>query len=133
MRAILSNIIRKISDDLNKLSLENLTEEDVKKLNENSPELIKKVKNNIDNNTKDPLEGLSYEDKILLLSFVVYKRQNIATTSVEDPNIEDTAKIMHGKVYKLTGDKKEDKETKENLSKDLVKQLSKAGLNIKSS
>jgi hypothetical protein len=131
MRIILSSIIKKISEDLNKLSLESLTEEDVKKLNENSPELIKKVKDHVDNNAKDPLKGLSYEDKILLLSFVVYKRENIATTPIEDPNIEDTAKILHGKVYKLTGDKKEDKEIEKNLEKDLIKQLSKAGLNVK--
>ena len=130
MRIAISSFVRKVSDELAK-AVESLTEEDVKNLNESSPALLKIVKDNIENKSKDPLKGLSNEDKVLLLSFVVYKRENIATESTEDPNIEDSAKILHGKVYNLTGDKKDLKEAEENLDKDLIKQLSKAGLKIK--
>jgi rRNA maturation endonuclease Nob1 len=129
MRKSISSILKKCSEDLNRISVETLTEEDIKNLNEKSSELIKKVRDNLE--TENPIKNLSDEDKILLLSFVVYKRQNIATPPTEDPNVEDSAKILHGKVYKFTGDKKEDKEVKENIDKDLIKQLSKAGLNIK--
>ena len=131
MKTTISYIIKKIAEDLNKVSVESLTEEDVKKLNEDSPKLLKEIKDNIDKKSKNPLKNLAIEDKILLLSFVVYKRQNIATEPTEDPNIEDSAKILHGKVYKLSGDGKKDKEIKEDIEKDLIKQLSKAGLKIK--
>jgi hypothetical protein len=131
MKKPISYIIKKIAEDLNKVSVESLTKEDVKRLNEDSPKLLKEIKDNIDKKSKNPLKNLSIEDKILLLSFVVYKRQNIATAPTENPNIEDSAMILHGKVYKLTGDDKKDKSVKESIEKDLIKQLSKAGLSIK--
>jgi hypothetical protein len=131
MKTIISCIVRKLAENLNKVSVESLTEEDVRRLNEDSSKLLKKIKDNIDKKSKNPLKYLSIEDEILLLSFVVYKRQNIATDPTENPNIEDSAMILHGKVYKLTGDEKKDKSIKEDIEKDLIKQLSKAGLNIK--
>lgn len=131
MKKVLSHIIRKISEDLNRLASESLSEEDLRKLNDDAPKLIKIIKDNIKNKSKNPLKDLSIQDKILLLSFVVYKRQNIATSPNEEPNIEDSALILHNKVYKLSGDKKEDKKIKEDIEKDLTKQLSKAGLDIK--
>ena len=129
MKKLISSILKKCSEDLSKISIETLTEEDVKALNEKSPEFIKKIREDLESN--DPLKSLSDEDKILLLAFVIYKRQNIATGPSEDPNTEDAAKVLHGKVYKITGDKKKDKEVRENIEKDLIKQLSKAGLSIK--
>lgn len=131
MKKSISSIIKKCAEDLSKLPVEALTKEDVENLDTNSPILIKKIRDNVEKGTQDPLKGLSADDKVLLLSFVVYKRQNIATAPKEDPNMEDSAKILHGKVYKLTGDKKQDKDILENIDKDLTKQLSKAGLDIK--
>lgn len=129
MKIPISSILKTCSENLSRMSVESLSEDDVKNLNERSPALIKKIRDNI--GSANPLKDFSDEDKLLLLSFVVYKRQNITTPPTEDPNVEDSAKILHGKVYKLTGDEKEDKEVKENLEKDLIKQLSKAGLNVK--
>lgn len=129
MKKSISSILKKYAEDLSKMSVESLSEEDVKNLNERSPELVKKVREN--SGTEDPFKGFSDEDKLLLLSFVVYKRQNLTMPPSEDPNVEDSAKILHGKVYKLTGDEKKDREAKENIEKDLIKQLSKAGLNVK--
>lgn len=129
MRILISSILKKCSEDLSKKAIETLTEEDIKNLNERSPELIKKVREN--SGTDDPFKDFSDDDKLLLLSFVIYKRQNIATPPTEDPNVEDSAKVLHGEVYKITGDKKEDKEARDNIEKDLIKQLAKAGLNVK--
>lgn len=123
----LSSILKKIASNLEKIKPETLTEEDVKKLNKEALTLLKKVKDSSDKKEKDPLEKLSYDNKILLLAFVVYKRQNISTEPTEDPNVEDAAKILHNKVYI----KSDDKKVNEDLEKDLIKQLAKAGLNIK--
>lgn len=131
MKKSISSILKKYAEDLSKISVETLTDEDVENLNERSLKLVKEVRDNIDKGSENPLKNLSDEDKILLLSFVIYKRQNIATAPTENPNTEDAAKVLHGKVYKITGDKKEDKEIRENIEKDLIKQLSKAGLNVK--
>jgi hypothetical protein len=131
MKTNISKILFRIAETLEKAVPEALTEEDIKRLNEEALSLLKKVKESSDKKEKDPLKELSYEDRILLLAFVVYKRQNIATEPIEDPNVEDAAKILHNKVYIKSEDKKKDKEVQENLEKDLTKQLAKAGLDIR--
>jgi hypothetical protein len=131
MKTIISDILKKIAKTLGDIKPEVLTEEDVKNLNKKALDLLKKVKDSFDKKDENPLEELSYDDKVLLLAFVVYKRQNIATAPTGDPNVEDAAKILHNKVYIITNDEEKDKEVREDLEKDLVKQLSKAGLNIK--
>ena len=130
MKTLISNMLLKIANDLEKIEPETLTKKDIKSLNKEALDLLKKIKDSSDNKDKDPFKGLSYEDKVLLLSFVVYKRQNIATEPTEDPNVEDAAKILHNKVYIITDDEEKNKEVKEDLEKDLIKQLGKAGLKI---
>jgi len=126
----LSHKLIKIAKILEETKPEILTEEDIKKLNKEAIDVLKKVKSKVDKKDKDPLKDISYEDKLLLLSFVIYKRQNISTPPTEDPNVEDAAKVLHGKLYTKTDCKKEDKKIEENLNKDLAKQLGKAGLRI---
>jgi RecG-like helicase len=131
MRISISKILKKIAKDLEETEPEALTEEDVKRLNKEAFDLLKIVRDSSDKKEKDPLEKLSYDDKILLLAFVVYKRQNICTEPTEDPNVEDAAKILHNKVYIKSENEKSNKKVNEDLEKDLTKQLAKAGLNIK--
>jgi hypothetical protein len=131
MKTSIGTILKKISKDLEETKPETLTEKDVKELNGRALDLLRKVKDNADKKDKDPLEGLSFDDIELLLAFVVYKRQNISTSPTEDPNVEDAAKILHNKVYIISDDNESNKKVREDLEKDLVKQLGKAGLNIK--
>jgi hypothetical protein len=100
-----------------------LKKEDINLLNKIAPSLVLKVKENVDND-KDPLKGLTYDDKIILLSFVVYKRQNIATTPKDIPNEEDASIILNKGIYKGNKNKK-------NLDRDLMEQLAKAGFPLK--
>jgi hypothetical protein len=126
MRQTISNVLIKISKDLKSIEPEVLTKEDIKKLNKDAIDILKTVKDKADKKDKNPLKDLSYEDKLLLLAFVIYKRQNIATPPTEDPNVEDAAKVLHNKVYT----KSESKKSEDSLDKDLTKQLGKAGLKI---
>lgn len=131
MKQNISNVLKRIAKNLEEIEPEALTEEDIKRLNKEALSLLKKVKDSADKKEKDPLKNLSYDDEILLLAFVVYKRQNIATEATEDPNVEDAAKILHNKVYIKSENEKANKKVHEDLEKDLTKQLAKAGLNIK--
>lgn len=121
----LSTRLRKFAEQLD----EHLSEQDVELLNSKGPSLVKKVKDQAQSN--EPFAGLSDEDKRVLLAFVVYKRQNITTSPIDNPNVEDAAKVLHEEAYSPTGDEKKDRKTYEELEDDLVKQLSKAGLEIK--
>jgi hypothetical protein len=99
----------------------NLSKDDVKKLREKGPKLAKKVRES----GKNSFKRFSDNDKRLLLAYVVYFRQNLAMDGNVKPNDEDAAKILKGEVFK--GD---DKETKERMVEELVRQLQKAGMKI---
>jgi len=100
-----------------------LKKEDINLLNKIAPSLVLKIKENVDNN-KEPLKGLSYDDKIILLSFIIYKRQNIATSPNNIPNEEDASIILNKGIYKGNKNKKK-------LDIDLMEQLAKAGFPLK--
>lgn len=100
----------------------NLSSDDVKSLREEGPKLAKKVKEAKKGN---PFKGFSYDDKRLLLAYVVYFRQNLTTDGNVKPNDEDAAKILKGEVFE-----DDDKETKERLTEELVRQLQKAGIKL---
>jgi hypothetical protein len=99
-----------------------LSEEDVRRLREEGPKLAKKIKNA---KKGKPFEGVSDDDKRLLLAYVVYFRQNLTMENSAKPNDEDAAKILHGEIFK--GD---DKKTKERLAEELVRQLQKSGIKL---
>lgn len=129
MQKTISSILKKVANDLI-ANVESLTKEDKAQLNSRCPELIKQIKENKKKETSDPFEGFSDRDKRMLLSFVIYKRQNITTEDTDNPNEEDAAKILHEKIYPVDGNKKEKKESLNNLTDDLKKQLLKAGLDV---
>ena len=97
-----------------------LEKDEISTLNKIAPSLVLKVKENVEDG-KDPLKGMSDDDKLILLSFVVYKRQNVATKPTEIPNEEDAAAILRGKIHKKNKD----------IEKDLLEQLAKAGMPLK--
>ena len=101
-----------------------LKKDEIELLNKIAPTLILRVKENVEGK-KDPLDDLSDDDKVILLAFVVYKRQNVTTTNKDIPNEEDAATILRGNVYSLKNGKKIDKKR---LDKDLLEQLAKAGM-----
>jgi len=103
-----------------------LSKEDVRILREDGPKLAKKVKNA---KKSKAFDGMSEDDKRLLLAYVVYFRQNLTTDNGLKPNDEDAAKILHGEVFK--GDDKEArKEARKRLEQELVRQLQKAGVSL---
>jgi hypothetical protein len=95
-------------------------------LNRVAPKLVIGIKEKVESGEKEPLKDLSEEEKKLLLAFVVYKRQNVTTGVTDRPNNEDAAKILNGDLY---ADMKDEDKNKRIL-KDLVDQLSKAGLSV---
>ena len=99
-----------------------LDKQDIMILQKDGPEYLREVQTNIKLN-KDPLDDLSDSAKKVLLAYVVFLRENIATEKNDRPNDEDSAKILHGKVFKEKNDKK--------LDEALLKQLSKIGINLK--
>ena len=125
MKLLISKKLVKISKEIEKSFV--LTEEDIKNMKENCYSLLKTLKKNIKQSKSKPFKSISKEDKILLLAFIVYVRQNIATGITENPNSEDAACILHSDIYK--GSNKDDKEK---LDDDLTKQLNKAGFSLES-
>lgn len=128
MKILLAEDIKKISGLLTQKAI-GLNDEDVELLTNKAPFLVQKVKTNLLDNNQKPFEGLTDEDKRLLLAFVVYRRQNIATSIGDNPNDEDAAMILHKDVYK-PNKKESEKKVMKRLEQDLKKQLSKAGLPI---
>jgi hypothetical protein len=114
-------IIRKIA-----AKVTGLNDQDIQQLNEVAPELILRVRDNTTSNIQDVFDGLTDEDKKLLLAFVVYKRQNITTGPTDNPNSEDAAKILHGELYEDV----KDSEADDMIDKNLREQLNKAGLKV---
>lgn len=128
MRMALSNRLRCLAGDIHET--DSLTQEDIVLLNDKAPVVLQAVKSNLDSKKK-PFEELSDEEIRILLSFVIYKRQNITTTCADNPNDEDAAKVLHGKVYPMDGTEAENSKMAKELEEELKKQLSKAGLDIK--
>ena len=116
----LSNLIRKVAAELVEKG-PHMTDEEVETLQSTGPELVRKVRKN----PKSPFKGMSYEDKRTLLAYIVYLRQNLTTKPTEDPNDEDACKIIRHEVFK-----EDDKETKKDLTTQLAKQLTKAGIQV---
>lgn len=123
----LGRTIRKIAIAIDE---ERLTPEDVALLRERPKKLMVMIKNNVDQR-KNAFKDFNDRDKRIMLAFVVYERQNAALTPEGNPNEEDAAKILHSRVYEMTGNKKQDKKTKEELEDDLKEQLQKIGVELK--
>lgn len=126
MHKTLGSKIRKIALAVDE---DNLTKEDLALLRSKPMQLIKDINERVAKG-KDPLKEMSDRDKRILLSFVVFQRQNLALTPGGHPNEEDAAKVLHGIVYEITGNKKEDKETIKELEEDLKDQLQKIGISL---
>lgn len=92
-----------------------LSDQEQRVLSKKGKELINRVKDNIERKLK-PYEGMSLEDKIKLMSFVVYKRQNPEKGSSEILNDEDASEILKSTLYR-----KDPKKLEEDLTKQLVK------------
>jgi len=117
----LSAVVRKIA-----ANAVGLNDKHIELLNNVAPKLVLRIRDKVESGSEKPLEGLSDEDKKLLLAFVVYKRQNITTGPTDKPNSEDAAKILNDELYKdLSNSKK-----KYEMSKELAEQLNKAGLKV---
>jgi hypothetical protein len=76
---------------------------------------------------KEPLNDLKDADKKVLLSYVIFLRQNVTMEKGDKPNEEDAAKIIHGELFSKS------KEDDEELEKELLKQLEKIGIDVKKS
>lgn len=128
MLTAVNHKIFKIAKNLTALD-ESLSKDDIELLNSKVPSLIKKVKENIEKKSK-PFKNIKDDEKLQLLAFVVYKRQNLVSKPNMLPNQEDAARILHGTIYDLDKEGKEKKKILKNLEDDLKAQLSKAGLEI---
>lgn len=124
MKELLANQIRILASEV--VLKNTLNKEDIDMLKHKAPLLMYKVKELMKGKKKNALKDLSSEDKRILMAYVICIRQNVATGEGDKPNLEDTARILHGEVYK-TSDKKEE----EGFDKELHKQLSKIGIILK--
>lgn len=124
MRSIISNKLRVIASELS--LKDSLEKEDISNLKHKAPILMFKVKEMMKDKKKNALESLSSEDKKILMAYVICIRQNVATGQGDKPNLEDTARILHGDIYDTSS-----KEKEKSLEKELKKQLSKLGINLK--
>jgi len=103
-----------------------LNKDDIKALKFKAPLLLFKVKEIMKSSKKGSLKDLSPEDMVILISYIICIRQNMATTEGDKPNLEDTARILHGEIYDT-----KDKKDLDNLEKELKRQLSKIGIVLK--
>lgn len=95
-----------------------LSSEDKSVLRHDAPGFLRRVQMNLKFD-KDPFDGLDETQRRILLAYVIFLRQNIATGPGDRPNEEDASMIMHAKVYK---------DNKKTLDEDLQKQLEKIGI-----
>lgn len=123
MRVVISEKVKGIAKLLesDEAITPGLSDQEQRLLPKKGKELLKKVTENIERNTK-PYTGLSLEDKIRLMAFVVYKRQNPLKDG-ETLNDEDASQILKSEIYR-----NDNKKLDEDLTKQLVKGL---GLKIK--
>lgn len=119
-----------LADAVQEVAIEKgLGDREIFLLNKDAPRLVDTVKNNITEKKSDPFNGMSDEDKRLLLAFVVYKRQNITTSPTDNPNDEDAARILRKKVFQ-DDPKRSSSKIMKDLEEELAGQLTKAGLPV---
>jgi len=124
MLRLISEPIAKVAKVITEKIEEGLDPQDVTILKNDGPNFLRKVQTNIKLN-KEPLNDLKDADKKVLLSYVIFLRQNVTMEKGDKPNEEDAAKIIHGELFSKS------KEDDENLEKELMKQLEKIGINVK--
>ena len=112
--------IRKLAEDIGK-DVCTLDVQDKKILAIDGAKYLRHIQTNL-KLKKDILSDLSDTEKRVLLAYIVFLRQNITTSSGDNPNEEDSAYVLHGKLYD------ESKEDKKELDAVLKKQLSKIGI-----
>jgi len=127
----ITNMLTPISDPIHKLAQVivkrcegGLDPSDISILKNDGPTYLRRVQTNLKLG-KEPLADIEDTDKKVLLSYVVFLRQNITMEKGDKPNEEDAAKILHGEVYEAS--KKESKD----LQEELLKQLEKIGIDVK--
>jgi hypothetical protein len=113
--------IKKLAEDVSKKECPTLDMQDRNILTNDGPKYLRHVQTNI-KLKKKLLADLTDTAKKVLLSYVVFLRQNLTTDQGDKPNEEDSAMILHGNLY---GDSKSDKK---DLDDSLEKQLSKLGI-----
>ena len=124
MRCSLGEYLKRIANDLASTECPSLSQDDADKLNAKGPELIRRIQKDLSGDPEEKdLKDFSDDDKRTLLAYIVYVRENITTEMTDKPNAEDAAKILHGDVYKSSGNK-----SNKELDKNLIKQLQKAGI-----
>lgn len=126
MKLVISQKIKDIakllqSDENDSVMTPGLSDQEQRLLPKNGKKLLEQVKKNIERDIK-PYFGLSIQDKIQLLAFVVYSRQNPDKSS-SSLNDEDASQILKSGIY-VDDPKKLDTD----LSKQLIKGF---GLKIK--
>ena len=128
MKMIISEKIKGVAKILKEdkdLPTPGLSDQEQRLLQKNGEGLMQKVKDNI-NNKNETFAGMSLEDKIKLMAFVVYQRQNPDKNTIPSDSIlndEDASKILKSTLYR---------ENTKKLDEDLTKQLVKGfGLKIK--
>jgi hypothetical protein len=101
-----------------------LDPEDITILKNDGPGYMRQVQTNLKLGKK-PLQDLSDTAKKVLLSYVIFLRQNVTIEKGDRPNEEDAAKVIHGEVFENSS-----KENKE-LEEELLKQMEKIGIDVR--
>lgn len=114
---IIKKVAKKIEEEYS------LSPSEKKILTDKGASLLRKVQKNIKKG-ENLLTGLSLDDKIVLLSYIVFLRQNLYSSQGDKLNEEDAALIFHRKIYK-------DEEDEDRINKNLRKQLGKIGIKEK--
>jgi len=124
MLILISDPIQKLAQIIVKRTECGFDPSDIAILKNDGPTYLRRVQANLKLGKK-PLADLEDTDKKVLLSYVIFLRQNITMEKGDRPNEEDAAKILHGEVYEES--KKDSKE----LEEELLKQLEKIGIDVK--
>jgi hypothetical protein len=124
MLKLITEPIIKVAKAIMEKTEEGLDPQDVTILKNDGPNFLRKVQTNIKLD-KEPLNDLKDADKKVLLSYVIFLRQNVTMEKGDKPNEEDAAKIIHGRLFS------ESREDDKELEKELLKQLEKIGIEIK--
>lgn len=123
MLKLISEPIAKLAQVVIQKIERGLDPEDITILKNDGPTCLRRVQTNIKLDKK-PFTDLTNTDKKVLLSYVIFLRQNATMSQGDKPNEEDAAKIIHGEIFE--GSKKDSKE----LEEELIKQLSKIGIDV---
>jgi hypothetical protein len=101
-----------------------LDPEDIAILKNDGPGYMRQVQTNLKLGKK-PLTDLPDSAKKVLLSYVIFLRQNITIEKGDKPNEEDAAKVIHGEVFENSDKAKKD------LEEELLKQMEKIGIDVR--